>query len=653
MDFGINLNKVDFSPPKMKRIGLCAVLLCIVFSFYRSLAQQELVLQLTLSSPQIDDFPLIDIGMKAFSSERKFIHGLSLSEVQLYENGNVVSLQTVSEQRVGVQGVFVLNPGEVFLARDPQGFTRYDYLLDGLVDWSRRRLGSTIDDLSIVVADGPSRSHLTNSMELFYTLASYRIPQEAIPTLDSLFKGIEIASDPTPRYGMERVVVFITAPLSGDQSIAIQNAIQQARQNGVRVYIWCLTTPATANPQAISALRPLAEGTQGDFWVLTKPEEQPDPETIFMPLRDIYILRYFSSPEGGNDREIEAEVKIGETRVRSEPIAFRTNLQPPNIAFVAPPVEILRQPPEDGSDRSLAPETFEPQAVQFNLIIEFPDGRQRSIVKMRIYVDQQLIFEQQDPPFDSFTWDLRGITQTSQHILQVEVVDELGMSAKTVPIPILVKVSRPLPTPSKIVSRNLPLIGLSLAAVLFASVVLALAMRGSLIPTSQRLSRRLSLPRKRPVDPLTQPIPVPSMGVSKRQNPAIQVHKPRNGSESNPPVFARLYRLGKTDWELSGPFAIVTEELKIGSDTIKNQLVIDDPTVASTHACLTRQRDGNFRLQDLGSLMGTWVNYTPVSQEGVLLKDGDVIHIGRVGFRFRLRQGSKEELLTQSLEEKH
>jgi pSer/pThr/pTyr-binding forkhead associated (FHA) protein len=38
--------------------------------------------------------------------------------------------------------------------------------------------------------------------------------------------------------------------------------------------------------------------------------------------------------------------------------------------------------------------------------------------------------------------------------------------------------------------------------------------------------------------------------------------------------------------------------------------------------------------------MGTWVNYTPVSQEGVNVEDGDLIHIGRVGFRFRVRQSS-------------
>lgn len=636
----------------MNWFRLWVILVCVILSFQSGLAQTDGVVRLILSSPQTDDFPAINVGMKVFASDGKFIHSLSMSEVQIYENGAPIPLQAIEEQRVGVQAVFVLNPGEVFLGRDAQGFTRYDYLLDGLVGWARRRLGSTVDDLSIVVTEGPSRSHLTNPLELFYALASYRPSKDVTPSLDALIKGIEIASDPTPRYGMERVVLFITAPLVGDQSIAIQNAIQQARQNGVRVMVWCVTTPATANPQAINALRPLAEETQGAFWVLTKAEEQPDPENIFHSLRDIYVLRYSTTPEGGAERELEVEVKIGEAVVRSEPIVFSTNLQPPNVAFISPPPEILRAPPENSSDLAVAPETFEPQMVRFNLLIEFPDGRERSISKMRVYVDEQLILEQLNPPFDSFIWDLREVTQSGQHILQVEVVDELGMTAKTVPTPVFVKVSRPLPTPSRIVGRNLLLVVFSLTAFLFASGLLAMVIRGKLLPTSLRLSRRLGISKRQPSDPLTQPVPIPALEPPKRKIAPVQAPKPLPNSGSKPPVLARLYRLGKSDWEVNGPFAVVTEELTIGSDALKNQLVIDDATVASTHARLVRQPDGNFRLQDLGSLMGTWVNYTPVSQEGVFVKDGDLIHIGRVGFRFHLQQIDQAHIKASPLEEK-
>ena len=41
---------------------------------------------------------------------------------------------------------------------------------------------------------------------------------------------------------------------------------------------------------------------------------------------------------------------------------------------------------------------------------------------------------------------------------------------------------------------------------------------------------------------------------------------------------------------------------------------------------------------DEGSIAGTWINYTPVSRNGADLEHGDIIHIGRTGFRFTIRQ---------------
>ncbi|RCK73003.1 MAG: hypothetical protein ANABAC_1148 [Anaerolineae bacterium] len=631
-------------------IGTILVLSLLFGNSVHAQSTPEGFVVLFLPPPQ--EFPLMRPMLKVFSRSGKFIHGLSISNVQLYENSTPINLQELKEQRVGAQVVFVLNPSAAFLVRDAQGNTRYDYLMDGLVDWARRRLGSTIDDLSIIVTDGPSRSHLNNPLELFYTLASYRVPGDANPSLDSLMKGIEIASDPPPRYGMERVVFFITAPLGGDQSLAIQNALQQAQQNGVRIVVWVLTTPATANPQAINALKPLAEETQGGFWVLANPEDQPDPEVILEPLRFVYALRYLTSPEGGSERQLEAEVQIGETVIRSQPVDFRINLQAPNVVFLAPPAEILRQLPENASAIANSTEDLNPQTFRLNLLIEFPDGRPRAITRLRVYVDNQLILDQLEPPFDSFVWNLSEYRQSGQHVLQAEIMDEFGMTARTVATPILVKVNRPVPAPSKIVSRNLPLIILTLGFFAVAFLALVLTLRGQFVPTSQRLSRRLGLQKKQPLDPLTQPVPIAPLPLSKMNvNRSGEARSPST-PPAKPTVFALLYRLGDSLTEdTGGAFTMVTDQLTIGSNALQNLLVIDDSTVEGSHARLERQADGKFRIYDLGSLMGTWVNYTPVSQEGVTIEDGDLIHIGRVGFRFRVRQSNPNITFARTGEE--
>ncbi len=63
-----------------------------------------------------------------------------------------------------------------------------------------------------------------------------------------------------------------------------------------------------------------------------------------------------------------------------------------------------------------------------------------------------------------------------------------------------------------------------------------------------------------------------------------------------------------------------------------NDIVIPDPSLSRHHVEL-KQSEGKFRLQDLGSTNGTFVNGRRVMEAD--LKNGDSIQIGKVDFRFR------------------
>jgi pSer/pThr/pTyr-binding forkhead associated (FHA) protein len=78
-------------------------------------------------------------------------------------------------------------------------------------------------------------------------------------------------------------------------------------------------------------------------------------------------------------------------------------------------------------------------------------------------------------------------------------------------------------------------------------------------------------------------------------------------------------------------------ELTLGRDASLAAVTIDDPSVSSIHARLIRRAGGSFFLRDQGSVAGTWVNYEQVSQDGRELQHGDLIHLGRVAFRFQLK----------------
>jgi predicted component of type VI protein secretion system len=89
--------------------------------------------------------------------------------------------------------------------------------------------------------------------------------------------------------------------------------------------------------------------------------------------------------------------------------------------------------------------------------------------------------------------------------------------------------------------------------------------------------------------------------------------------------------------ESNPPIAINDELVTMGKDPKLVDILIEDEAVEGLHAKLQRQKKGVFRLSDEGSTAGTWVNYSPVSEEGTVLEQGDIIHIGRAGFRFIMR----------------
>lgn len=74
-------------------------------------------------------------------------------------------------------------------------------------------------------------------------------------------------------------------------------------------------------------------------------------------------------------------------------------------------------------------------------------------------------------------------------------------------------------------------------------------------------------------------------------------------------------------------------ELEIGKAP-HNKLVINDPTVSSTHA-IVLVRDGGYTIVDLGSSNGTFINGNRLGSEAHTLQHGDKIQLGNVLLTYR------------------
>jgi hypothetical protein len=349
-------------------------------------------------------------------------------------------------------------------------------------------------------------------------------------------------------------------------------------------------------------------------------------------LRNTYYLSYPSTITTSGVHQVSAVVKKGSFEASTPVQQFDLDILPPTIAFVSPPANIIRKVPQ-GLEES---QVLMPQSQTLETMIEFPDGYTRPPARSTLFVDGILVEENTSEPFNIFRWDLSEYSSAGQHLIRAEVIDNLGLTGTTADIPVMITVNPPafsrITTFASFSGNPILLAGFS---ILLAGSVLALVLilGGRIKPGALLQIRR----RHRRSDPVMQP-------VDNKLEPA-QIHQPRwinrlhwpQRETVNKPLASLIRISGPDAGETAPPIAITSPEVTFGSDPIEASIVLLDPSVDPLHARLSRQPDGSFRITDCGTIAGTWVNFSPVSQEGTRLQHGDRIHLGLVNFQFQQR----------------
>ncbi len=627
-----------------RAIQLALIILCCVsiltVSVYPVGAQSPI--EVTVFPPITGEFPNITTFLDVHDAQGSFVAGLQLQDIRVFEDDLLLTNVGLTELTPGVQFVLAIAPGDSFAIRDARGVARYDYIADALRAWGRENPDFDGDDLSFIADGAPETLHLATRQAWLDAFEAYQLPAaSAEPTLSALARAVEIAAETPPREGMERVVLFLTPPQGGDLAVGLQTLGARARQAGVRICVWLLASTDFFTAPGTLQLQTLANETGGQFFAFANTETIPSVESYLSPHRSIYRLVYESQIVTSGTHQLSVEVTVGGAAVRSEPQAFGLTIQPPNPIFISPPTTINRAAILE-EDEQAEPVYF-PAEQSLKVHIEFPDGFTRAISQTILYVDNLAVAANLAPPFDEFTWDLSQYADSGSHLLRVEVVDTLGLSGFSVEAPVQIIIQRPqtgvLATLSR---RSLQLAG---AAVLVAGAVLGLVLiLGGRIrprtfgqaksPGDGKPAKKTAEP-KRPHDPVTQPVEI-------RSEPAVRRLSgwrrfPQAPRQDVKPVGYLMPIVEPEEEPLSPPIPITAGEMTFGRDPDKASQSLDDPSVEPLHARLRFDGTG-YRISDAGSVAGTWVNYTPVSTEGASLENGDLIHIGRVGFRFTLRE---------------
>jgi len=588
-----------------------------------------------LAPLEMGSFPQISTYIDVRDAQEGFVFGLEPSNVTILENGDPLPVQELKLMRPGVQLVVAFNPGPAFSIRDVNGLSRFDHLSQTLEDWASAR-GTTLDDLSLLANEGPEITHQSDPNDWLTALQGYQPDgRELEPNFDIMGRALEIAADESARQGMGRAVLFVTTLPPQELGVGLQSLTARASQRGVRLFVWLVASAEQFSSESASQLETMALQTGGKMFAYSGTEEIPSPDEYLEPLRNTYHLTYTSQITSGDTHRAAAVIETPDFTITTPEREFELAVLPPNVAFVSPPSLIERTSPVENPEEEV--KNLTPQSQPMEILVEFPDGFERAIVRTSLYADGQLVDENTASPYEDFTWDLSDYEFSGSHTLKAEVVDSLGLSNTSVDMPVRISIERPTPSLLATVSRNRTVLAGVTVALAGAVLLLVLIVGGRIRPTTGRIFRRA----RRKKDPVTQPVEMKTEAANQRLPGWInRLHWPQRRPANE--VYALLFPIAEDlDQKSSPPIQITTSEVTFGRDPALSTRVIEDPSVEEFHARLLRQEDGSFTLCDQGTTAGTWINYTPVSKEGANLQHGDLIHFGRVGYRFTLRDPEK------------
>jgi hypothetical protein len=417
--------------------------------------------------------------------------------------------------------------------------------------------------------------------------------------------------------------LWITGLPEGKTLAGLSDIQKRAGQIGVSLFIWVVAPPSTLQSPAVDTLAALAAQTGGQTFGFSGDETLPHIGDYFTRLRGVYALKYTSRAAQAGGQTLSVRIKSGDQTFESAPLTYQIDVQPPNPIFVSAPESITRISPPLSADplKPLAPKTLTLQTL-----IDFPDGHSRPLAWLRLYVDGKQVSELSSPPFDHFTWDLSPYTTSGAHTLQLEAQDSLGLTQRSLALPVQVVVS----VPSASLGSFWAAYRRQFATAGHVLLLAALAAGGFF---GWRRYQRARAHRPEAASPHVQD--KPSAEPAAAQNAA-----PDTGRRTRP-LKARLIYIDSDGLATSiPPIQVTPRGMTFGSDPAQATCLLDDPSVDALHARLRFTPDGGYLLIDAGSIAGTWVNYQPVPLAGALLQHGDIIHMGRTALRFLLANPS-------------
>lgn len=593
---------------------------------------------LTLSPPDLIDFPKVALFLEAYDAQGKFIPSMDLNSFKVYEDGFE---RVVNETRLlepGLHTIVSLNLGATLSNRANASVpTRFEESVFALASWLNELETSAVNQYSLTSNEGILVDRLQEKGSFVFQIQNYQ-PNlfNFQPDFNSLSLALDIAEQPNLIPQSRESILYIT-PLPLDQSLDQLTALRnRAMDLRVPVNVWLVAPETASNAPAVEQLSLLASSTGGKFFFFSENAQSPDPEEFIGQLRNLYELVYTSNVNQSGVHTVAVEGFYGNQSYRTPDLQFSINLNLPTAVLVELPDEIVRSYVNGAEGRIL-----QPGFITLTAEYLFPDGYDRQLRSTRLYVDGEVVAENKEAPFEFFAWPLDSYQFSGEHLISVEVEDILGFRSISPPVSVWITVQSLYPSWLTGFLRFLSSGGWIPAAIILVGGTIAagLRLRQHSLSVSPGSSERDATYEY--IDPLQQSV----AGVDETSDDDVGAgfmsrRYPLDVDEIRP----KLIWAGQDPSPVPGnSIEISKDQVVIGSDPEQCEILILSVSVSPKHAVLLRNEGGAVRLADLGSESGTWVNFAPVSSKGTVLNNGDIVQIGKLNFRYQIGGLRKEK----------
>ncbi len=573
--------------------ALLLVFLCI--QTFAVLADVLLQPQPSLEVSDIDtrEFPLIRAEVKPRHLPDPAVDQIDSTTLQVLENENILPIRSVVENYEGFHLALAINPGIALAWRDVNGISRYDKLIRAFTQLNQSLTPGSGDRFSLFINPDYEQTGFTDLDSLLVALADYPGNMRQMePSLTSLQHALEALS--ADESGQDKILFYITPLPYPSDAEQLDLLLQSALDHHITIHIWLAGDPEISSYPQVSHLRTLAEGSGGSLFLFSGSEPIPDPTSYVLGLGKRYQISYLSQVRKSGEHQLAFSLQTSAGEVTSPKITFSAEVLPAEVEFINLPQKVSVQTAADGS--------LTPAELPVEITVSFPDSHPRSTTKASLWVNGSLYQENTAAPYFNFNVVFADFPESQRLNLQAKISDELGLTGQSALTPLDLEVLPVPSSPSNTFWRNPWFLGL-LGALLIGVLTF------------------IVLPARRKRRRLAKKVPLSEAG----EQPLPPAQK----------ILATLTHLDADNTPLPEKPIPITQELTlIGRDPELCQLSFADPALEQMHCQLRMLPEGKFLLTDFHSKAGTWVNYAPVGQSGLILTQGDIIHIGSLTFRF-------------------